>query len=128
MWSLWACETITASSSRGSNANWRLGLLGSIRSESNNPQSSKIRLEPISSKMGAARDLTGRAVERDSQPSSLPTIDRAPALRQRHGLRMLGNAIGHASRPIVPELDRSHPRRQAAGSRHGPYFRLSPDC
>ena len=50
MWSLWACETITASSSRGSNANWRLGLSGSIRSESNNPQSSKIRFEPISSK------------------------------------------------------------------------------
>ena len=43
MWSLWACETITASSSRGSNANWRFGLSGSIRFESNSPQSSKIR-------------------------------------------------------------------------------------
>ena len=50
MWSLWACETITASSARGSNGNWRLGLLGSIRSESNNPQSSKIRLESISNR------------------------------------------------------------------------------
>ena len=30
-------------------------------------------------KMGTARDLPGRAVERDSQPGYLPTIDRAPA-------------------------------------------------
>ena len=95
MWSLWACETMTASSARGSNGNWRLGLLGSIRSESNNPQSSKIRLESISNKMSAARDRPGRAMERDSQPNYLPTIDLAPAMRQRHAAcAMLGNAIG----------------------------------
>ena len=45
--------------------------------------------------MSAARDRSGRAVERDSQPNYLPTIDRAPAMRQRHAAcAMLGNAIG----------------------------------
>ena len=34
--------------------------------------------------MSAARDFLGRAVERDSQPNYLPTIDRAPAAHPEH--------------------------------------------
>ena len=45
--------------------------------------------------MSAARDLPGRAVERDSQPSYLPTIDRAPAQRPRQA-PCRGNAIAFA--------------------------------
>src|SRR6478672_320897 len=39
---------MTPSRARGSNESWRFGLLGSIRSESNRPQSSKRRWEPTS--------------------------------------------------------------------------------
>ena len=116
MWSLWACETTTASSERGSKGNWRLGLLGSTRSESNNPQSSKIRLESISNKC-AARDLPSRAMERDSQPSYLPTIDRArlcsgngtrsagPRNRRSAGQSSLNRPASHA----ILRLDKARP-------------------
>ena len=76
MWSLWACETITASSARGSNENWRFGLFGIDPIGVKQPAVEQDARRADLQQMGAARDLPGRAVERDSQPSHLPTIDR----------------------------------------------------
>ena len=69
MWSLWACETITASSARGSNESWRLGLLGV---DPLGVEEAAVEQDPVGTdlqQMGAAGDLPGRAVERDSQPT-----------------------------------------------------------
>ena len=52
--------------------------------------------------MGAARDLSGRAMERDSQPKYLPTIDSCPAQRPRHPVHA-GQRDRLRSRPIVLE-------------------------
>ena len=56
--------------------------------------------------MGAARDLSGRAVERDSQPNYLPTIDRAPAAHPEHAAdRTARSPLRAANRPwAVPHL------------------------
>ena len=77
MWSLWACETITASSARGSNENWRFGLFGIDPIGIEQPAIEQDALGTDLQEMGAARDLPGRAVERDSQPSTLPTNPRS---------------------------------------------------
>ena len=53
--------------------------------------------------VGAARDLSGRAVKRDSQPSSLPTISARDAWAAGHGS---GHAIA-VPRASRPRLDRT---------------------
>jgi hypothetical protein len=63
--------------------------------------------------MSAARDLAGRAVERDSQPKYLPTIDRAPAAPPRHAV-WRGARLPHPTsnrRSACPPA----PRSQASG-------------
>ena len=81
MWSLWACETITASSVAGVERELAVGAVGIDPIRVKQPAVEQDPLGTDLQQMGAARDLPGRAVERDSQPSYLPTIDRAPAAR-----------------------------------------------
>ena len=124
MWSLCACETMTASSA-GVKRELTVGAVGidsvGIEQPAVEQDPPGIDLQQVS----AARDRSGRAVERDSQPNNLPTIDSAPAMRQRHAAcAMLGNAIANApgqSSLSQPALT----RRRTADVRHGPHFQLS---
>ena len=98
MWSLWACETITASSARGSKRELAVGAVGidsiGIKQPAVEQDPRGIDLQ----QMSAARDLPGRAMERDSQPSYLPTIDPQPAAAAARSLPRAGNTIGmHAA-------------------------------
>ena len=112
MWSLWACETITASSARGSNESWRLGLLGSIRSESNNPQSSRDRLEPISRRwaLPVICRVAPWNVIRNQHPPDEQTITRSATESDRLGARRRLD--------FIPEPGQCDSGPQAAG--HGP--------
>ena len=108
MWSLWACETITASRSRGSNVNWRFGLSGSIRFGVEQPA---IEQDPVRSdlqQVGAARDLPGRAVERDSQTTILPPrppiADARPTAATSADRSGAGPSTAHVA--AVDRLDR----------------------
>ena len=90
MWSLWACETITASRSRGSNVNWRFGLFGVDPIGVEQPA---VEQEPVPAdlqQVGAARHLPGRAMERDAQPIILPPV-HPPTVAAR---RPAGDAHG----------------------------------
>ena len=75
MWSLWAWETITASSA-GVERELAVGAVGIDPIRVKQPAVEQKSCRANLQEMGAARDLPGRAVERDSQPSYLPTIDR----------------------------------------------------
>ena len=76
MWSLWACETITASSSRGSNVKLAVRALGIDPVGVEQPAIEQDSLRTDLQQVGAARDLPGRAMERDSQPTSSRDLER----------------------------------------------------
>jgi len=93
MWSLWACDTMTASSPRGSNPSCRFGLSGSSRSWSKSPQSSRIRCGPISRRW--ALPVTCRAAPWNVMRKP-PSSRRQPQLRSR---RRIAPGPRHALNP-----------------------------